>query len=105
MDILKSKGIIPGIKVDKGVVPLPDTDGETTTQVGCIADGFCAPLWMSWVVDIFGCLIGGITTVSLYGRWNVSCQRTHLRPPSILRNPHHRINNTAMPPFNWTPTT
>ena len=34
-DILKSKGIIPGIKVDKGVVPLPDTDGETTTQVCC----------------------------------------------------------------------
>ena len=32
-DILKSKGIIPGIKVDKGVAPLPDTDGETTTQV------------------------------------------------------------------------
>ena len=34
VDILKSKGIIPGIKVDKGVVSLPDTDGETTTQVG-----------------------------------------------------------------------
>lgn len=33
VDLLKSKGIIPGIKVDKGVVPLPDTDGETTTQV------------------------------------------------------------------------
>lgn len=33
VDVLKSKGIIPGIKVDKGVVPLPDTDGETTTQV------------------------------------------------------------------------
>ncbi len=33
VDILKSKGILPGIKVDKGVVPLPDTDGETTTQV------------------------------------------------------------------------
>ncbi|CAL5222687.1 g5088 [Coccomyxa viridis] len=32
VDILKSKGILPGIKVDKGVVPLPDTDGETTTQ-------------------------------------------------------------------------
>ncbi|EIE25074.1 cytosolic aldolase [Coccomyxa subellipsoidea C-169] len=32
VDVLKSKGIIPGIKVDKGVVPLPDTDGETTTQ-------------------------------------------------------------------------
>lgn len=33
VDVLKSKGIIPGIKVDKGVMPLPDTDGETTTQV------------------------------------------------------------------------
>ena len=32
VDILKQKGIIPGIKVDKGVVPLPGTDGETTTQ-------------------------------------------------------------------------
>ena len=33
VDVLKSKGIIPGIKVDKGVVPLAGTDGETTTQV------------------------------------------------------------------------
>ena len=31
--ILQEKGIIPGIKVDKGVVPLAGTDGETTTQV------------------------------------------------------------------------
>ena len=31
-DVLKSKGIIPGIKVDKGLVPLAGTDGETTTQ-------------------------------------------------------------------------
>ena len=30
--ILKDNGIIPGIKVDKGVVPLADTHGETTTQ-------------------------------------------------------------------------
>ena len=30
--ILKEKGIIPGIKVDKGVVPLAGTDGESTTQ-------------------------------------------------------------------------
>lgn len=33
VDLLKAKGMLPGIKVDKGVVPLPDTDGETTTQV------------------------------------------------------------------------
>jgi len=30
--LLKSNGIIPGIKVDKGVVPLMDTDNECTTQ-------------------------------------------------------------------------
>lgn len=30
--VLKDKGIIPGIKVDKGVVPLMGTDGECTTQ-------------------------------------------------------------------------
>lgn len=31
-EILKEKGIIPGIKVDKGLVPLAGTDGENTTQ-------------------------------------------------------------------------
>ncbi|KAL6780827.1 FBA6 [Auxenochlorella protothecoides x Auxenochlorella symbiontica] len=30
--ILKDLGMIPGIKVDAGVVPLPGTDGETETQ-------------------------------------------------------------------------
>uniref|UniRef100_A0A8C6DC74 Fructose-bisphosphate aldolase n=1 Tax=Moschus moschiferus TaxID=68415 RepID=A0A8C6DC74_MOSMO len=29
---IQDKGIVVGIKVDKGVVPLPGTDGETTTQ-------------------------------------------------------------------------
>lgn len=32
VDILKAQNIIPGIKVDKGVVPLAGTDGETVTQ-------------------------------------------------------------------------
>jgi fructose-bisphosphate aldolase class 1 len=32
VQVLKEKGIIPGIKVDKGVVPLAGTDGESTTQ-------------------------------------------------------------------------
>lgn len=32
VDVLKSKGIVPGIKVDKGVVPLAGTEGEGTTQ-------------------------------------------------------------------------
>lgn len=32
VDVLKKKGIIPGIKVDKGVKPLAGTNGETVTQ-------------------------------------------------------------------------
>jgi len=32
VDVLKSRGIIPGIKVDKGVKPLAGTNGETVTQ-------------------------------------------------------------------------
>lgn len=31
-ELIKEKGIVVGIKVDKGTVPLPGTDGETTTQ-------------------------------------------------------------------------
>lgn len=32
VDLLKSKGIIPGIKVDKGIKPLHGTNGECVTQ-------------------------------------------------------------------------
>lgn len=32
VEVMKKQGIIPGIKVDKGVVELAGTDGETTTQ-------------------------------------------------------------------------
>lgn len=34
--MLKDVGIIPGIKVDTGVVPLAGSDGECTTQGGYI---------------------------------------------------------------------
>jgi fructose-bisphosphate aldolase class I len=40
--LLKSQGIIPGIKVDKGLVPLAGTDGETTTQGLDDLDARCA---------------------------------------------------------------
>ena len=39
---LKSRGIIPGIKVDKGLVPLAGTNGETTTQGLDDLDSRCA---------------------------------------------------------------
>ncbi|XP_051148452.1 fructose-bisphosphate aldolase 1, cytoplasmic-like [Andrographis paniculata] len=32
VDVMKEGGALPGIKVDKGVVELPGTNGETTTQ-------------------------------------------------------------------------
>ena len=32
IDLIKGKGIIAGIKVDKGVVPLMGSEGESTTQ-------------------------------------------------------------------------
>lgn len=32
VEVLKSQGIIPGIKVDKGVIPMAGTLGEGTTQ-------------------------------------------------------------------------
>jgi fructose-bisphosphate aldolase class I len=32
VDIMRAKGIIPGIKVDKGIKPLPGTNGECVTQ-------------------------------------------------------------------------
>jgi len=32
VDILRKRGVIPGIKVDKGTVPIPVTEGETATQ-------------------------------------------------------------------------
>jgi fructose-bisphosphate aldolase class I len=42
VDVLKSKGIISGIKVDKGVKPLYGTNGETVTQGMDDLDARCA---------------------------------------------------------------
>ena len=46
IEMLKSNGIIPGIKVDTGTVPLAGTDGECTTQgphqsVICLLTFYC----------------------------------------------------------------
>lgn len=42
VDVLKSKGIIPGIKVDKGIKPLAGTNGECVTQGMDDLDARCA---------------------------------------------------------------
>jgi len=41
-EVLRSRGIIPGIKTDKGLVQLSGTDGETTTQGLDDLDARCA---------------------------------------------------------------
>lgn len=40
VELLKQKGIIPGIKVDKGVVPLLGSEDECTTQGTNLEPGF-----------------------------------------------------------------
>ena len=46
VELLKASNIIPGIKVDKGVVPLAGSDGECTTQGQCSSSQWCSPtLW------------------------------------------------------------
>ena len=46
MKQLQDKGILLGIKVDKGVQPLFGTDGETTVQVRAHHNQVVsAPLW------------------------------------------------------------
>jgi len=42
VDIMKTKGIIPGIKVDKGIKILPGTNGESVTQGIDDLDARCA---------------------------------------------------------------
>jgi len=42
VDVMKSKGIIPGIKVDKGIKPLAGTNGECVTQGIDDLDARCA---------------------------------------------------------------
>lgn len=42
VDVLKAKGIIPGIKVDKGIKPLAGTNGECVTQGIDDLDARCA---------------------------------------------------------------
>ncbi|NWI60967.1 ALDOC aldolase, partial [Calyptomena viridis] len=61
VQMIKDKGIVVGIKVDKGVVPLAGTDGETTTQgkwsgQGMRAAGFGAVGFGA--VELMSCLAG-----------------------------------------------
>lgn len=45
VELLQEKGIIPGVKIDKGLVVLPGTDGETSTQGLDGLDARCAEFY------------------------------------------------------------
>lgn len=104
-EILKEKGIIPGIKVDKGLVPLAGTDGENTTQG---IDGLgerCAQYYKDgarfakWrcalkVSENLPSELGIRETANVLARYASICQQNGLVPivePEILPEGDHTI--------------
>ncbi|NXR17471.1 ALDOC aldolase, partial [Cinclus mexicanus] len=70
VQMIKDKGIVVGIKVDKGVVPLAGTDGETTTQ------GRCSRGCGVWGCRLWGFVAVGLTRcpIGLDGLWERCAQ-------------------------------
>lgn len=104
-EILKEKGIIPGIKVDKGLVPLAGTDGENTTQG---LDGLgerCAKYYQDgarfakWrcalkIGDGLPSELGMRETANVLARYASICQQNGLVPivePEILPEGDHDL--------------
>ena len=109
VELLQKRGVIPGIKVDKGVVVLPGTDGETeTTGLDGLGDR-CAKYYQAgarfakWRAVL---KIGATEPSELsihqnaYGlaRYAVICQQNGLVPivePEILTDGSHSIEVCA----------
>jgi fructose-bisphosphate aldolase class I len=102
---LKEKGIVPGIKVDKGLVPLAGTDGESTTQG---LDGLgerCAQYYKDgarfakWrcalkIGDNLPSELGIRETTNVLARYASICQQNGLVPivePEILPEGDHDL--------------
>jgi fructose-bisphosphate aldolase class I len=110
VDLLNAKAIIPGIKVDKGVVPLPgNTRGETTTQgldglgercAGYYARGARFAKWRA--VLTIGDTLPSIQCLDdnaeCLARYAAICQQNGLVPivePEILTDGAHGIEKCA----------
>eukprot|EP01135_Chromosphaera_perkinsii_P009264 Nk52_evm16s1705 gene=Nk52_evmTU16s1705 len=109
VDILKSQGIIPGIKVDKGVNILPGTDGETTTtgldgmNERCAQykrDGCDFAKWRS-VLKIGNGMPSQLAideNAKVLARYASICQQNGLVPivePEILMDGSHDLNKAV----------
>jgi fructose-bisphosphate aldolase class I len=108
VEILKQRGIIPGIKVDKGVVPLAGTLGEATTQGLDDLNARCAQYkrdgchFAKWrcVLKIGANTpshFGYMETANVLARYASICQQNGLVPivePEVLPDGEHEIEIT-----------
>lgn len=108
VEILKQRGIIPGIKVDKGVIELAGTKGEATTQGLDDLNARCAQYkkdgchFAKWrcVIKISPHTpshLGLLETANVLARYASICQQNGLVPivePEVLPDGEHEIEVT-----------
>lgn len=108
VDVLREKGILPGIKVDKGVVDLAGTRGEATTQGLDDLNARCAQYkkdgcqFAKWrcVLKIACCTPTHLAyqeTANVLARYASICQQNGLVPivePEVLPDGDHEIEVT-----------
>lgn len=109
ISLLAKQGIVPGIKVDKGVVPLPGTDDETSTQGLDDLHKRCAEYraagarfakWRAVLKIGDGCPSALSISANAHGlaRYAIICQQNGLVPivePEILTDGNHSIERCA----------
>eukprot|EP00898_Chlorokybus_atmophyticus_P001196 jgi/Chlat1/2077/Chrsp17S08722 len=109
VEVMKKLGVIPGIKVDKGVVELPGTDGETTTQGMDSLGSRCAEYykagarfakWRAVLKISDSCPSELAIHENAYGlaRYAAICQENGLVPivePEVLSDGDHSIQKCA----------
>lgn len=108
-ELLTQKGIVPGIKVDKGLVDLPNTEDEKITQG---LDGLAERLavykeqgarFAKWrnvytISDTTPSLIAIKSGAEVLARYAAICQKVGIVPivePEILMDGHHSIEQCA----------
>ncbi len=109
VELLRSRGIAAGIKLDKGIVPIGGTDGETATQgldgLGARAATFYSKgcrfaKWRAVLKIGNGCpsMISIRETAHTLARYGSICQDNGLVPiiePEILQDGSHDIEECA----------
>ncbi|NP_001116978.1 fructose-bisphosphate aldolase [Strongylocentrotus purpuratus] len=106
VDLLKNQGIIPGIKVDKGVVALPGTfNNESTTQGLDDLNARCAKYkangaqFAKWrcvlkISDLTPSPLAILENANVLARYAVCCQQNGLVPivePEVLPDGDHSL--------------